>query len=327
MTIDTMSPPQQLGGLLTTSDGNNVFLRQYHTVGRSSDCHTLFNLAGVSRIHAVVVWQDERWYLFDKSTNGAWVNDKKLVKDEPFEIKKDDRIILASRAYEAFTMASDNAPLDMLVNINTSRQPICLEKPFTKLSEHQEIHHQDGLWKLFDTRASQEPERYLKDGDTISINDQIYRMQANRVDEQTQQIRPMVKTLEDLSFCLDVSDDEEKISLRIDDGQNSTTIAGARLQNQLYLLLCLARKALKDAAAGYGEAHCGWLDVDELSKSLLIEPENTRIRLHRLRTRLRDAVNFGGIDACELIQLQSGDVRLNTTSISIFKNGVEEQPK
>ena len=55
-----------------------------------------------------------------------------------------------------------------------------------------------------------------------------------------------------------------------------------------------------------------------------IEPENTRIRLHRLRTRLREMINLNGIDACEILQLQDNEVRLNTSNVTVMKGDKPE---
>ncbi|MCG7587380.1 FHA domain-containing protein [Photobacterium sp. OFAV2-7] len=312
------------GGVLKSSTGKHVYLRQYHTLGRSEDCHTILTRSDISRIHAIIFWQDDRWSIQDKSTNGVWVNDKKLVKDKPSVLQEGDTIVLSSKVGEVFTMVNVNEPCDLMVSIDSNQSPIYLQKPTTKVSEKLAFSYQSSNWNLIQSYSTQSENRKISDGEVIQILGNRYYLQSNRSEMKTCQNRPVVRTIEDLSFRLEVSDDEEDIQLFISDSEQSSVINGHRLQNQLYLLLCLARKSIADHAHGYAESHCGWLGLNELSHALGIEPENTRIRLHRLRTRLRDAASFSGIDACQILQLQNGDVRLNTTKVIVIKGGRAE---
>lgn len=313
-----------LGGVLKSSTGQHIYLRQYHTLGRSKDCHTLLTRHDISRIHAIIFWQDGRWYIQDKSTNGVWVNDKKIVKDKPSELQEGDTIVLSSKSGDIFTVVKVSEPCDVMVNVDSNDLPIYLKKPMTKLSEKLMLSYQSSHWNLMQSHATHTVNRPISDGEVIQILGNRYYLQSNRPELKTSQNRPVVRTIEDLTFRLEVSDDEEDIQLYISDSEQSSVINGHRLQNQLYLLLCLARKSIADRVQGYAECHCGWLGLDELSHALGIEPENTRIRLHRLRTRLRDAASFTGIDACQLLQLQNGDVRLNSSKVAVVKGGRAE---
>jgi serine/threonine protein kinase len=53
--------------------------------------------AGVSRIHASLSYQGKRWYLGDLgSTNGTFVNEKRVLPDQPVEVKDGDCIRFGS---------------------------------------------------------------------------------------------------------------------------------------------------------------------------------------------------------------------------------------
>lgn len=311
------------GGILNSSSGDSIYLRQYHTIGRSKDCHTPLSRNDISRIHAVMFWQENGWYIQDKSTNGVWVNRKRIAKDQTIALQKNDQIALSSKAGDTFTLVSSDEPSDMLIN-SKSLPSICLNKPFTKLSKQFSLYCENGIWYLETLVGDNWESSKVYDGDTIHIDGGEYTLQTNRIEEKTCQNRPVVRTIEDLTFHINVSSDEEEIQLSINDSEHTATIGGHRLYNQLYLFLCLARQSNSDRALGYESAHCGWVNLNELSNSLGIEPENTRIRLHRLRTRLRDTASFSGIDACQILQLQGGEVRLNTTNINIVKGGKNE---
>ncbi|UTV30655.1 FHA domain-containing protein [Photobacterium atrarenae] len=312
------------GGTLQSSSGKMVHLRHYHTFGRSQDCHTILSRSDISRIHAIFFWKDGQWFIQDKSTNGIWVNERKLAKDQPIAVRESDTIVFSSRAGESFTVIGDHEPCDVMLSVDSELSPIYLEKPVTVVSETVVLSFEGCGWHLVVSETGHYRQKPLKDGDHIDIDGKQYYLQTNRIEYETQKNRPVVSSVEDLTFQLTVSDDEEDIQLQITDCEQSSVVKGARLQNQLYLLLCLARKVLADNVQGYAACHCGWIELNELSEMLGIEPENTRIRLHRLRTRLRDAVSFSGIDACEILQLKDGEVRLNTKNVIVMKGGKVE---
>jgi hypothetical protein len=310
-------------GALLSSAGQCIHLRPYHTFGRSTECHT--NLAGadISRIHAIIYWQDDNWYIEDRSKNGVWLNDNKILKEQPHLLRESDKIILSSKTGDAFTMVNDLKPCDVLVSMERNKAAIYLERPVTSVEKTLNLFYEnEGWYIIYDDER--EESKAIQDGHCICINDSLYRLQSNRIEYQTFENKPTAKSLDDLELRLHVSDNEEEIQLYIKDNKSSSVIEGHRIQSQLYLLLCLARKSIADKNQGFSECHCGWINLDDLSKALGIEPDNTRIRLHRLRTRIRDTVNFSGVDACQLLQLQDGEVRLNTSKVEVIKGTLSE---
>ncbi|SBS35433.1 FHA domain protein [Marinomonas spartinae] len=307
-------------GTLSSSSGENVYLRNYHTLGRADNCHTHLPASSVSRLHAIIFWQDNTWYIEDKSTNGVWVNEHKLQTGRPHALNKYDTIIFSSKDVGLFTLTNNTSPQDLLipVDLNQPLTPICLDKPIHALSEVSTLLWREGSWVWVDNETLPNEKRVL-DGDIIRVGKHEYRMQFNQMSSNTSQYLPVAQTLEDLTFQLNVSNDEEDIQLYIMDGVQTAEIKGYRIQSQLYLLLYLARQAVYDKQQGYAENQRGWVDLSKLSKDLGIETENTRIRLHRLRSRIRDVVSFSNLDVCQLLQLQNGEVRLNTSNILIYK--------
>ncbi|TDO99949.1 FHA domain-containing protein [Marinomonas balearica] len=313
-----ITPTFYAGGVLQSSSGQLIYLRQYHSFGRMQGCHTLLSREDISRIHALICWKNGKWSLEDKSTNGVWINDQKVPKEAPVALNLDDTIILSSRDGESFKVLSILEPCDLLVHINPSKPAIPLERPETNINEHITMTFGSLGWKFLDRTKGNQPFP-IQNGELLQCGGAYYRLQTNNVEHDTIINRPTAYTVSDLEFKLEVSDDEEHITLIIQDIHQTTEVSGHRIQSQLYLLLCLARKSIEDDEAGYPENNRGWIDLKELSKTLGIEPENTRIRLHRLRTRLRDSVSFNGFDACELLQLKDGEIRFNSNKITIVK--------
>lgn len=62
-------------------------------VGRSSRCDVVIIHPEVSRAHAQLVWQDDTYWVEDlSSTNGTWVNGRRLPPHEPTALKPGDVI-------------------------------------------------------------------------------------------------------------------------------------------------------------------------------------------------------------------------------------------
>ncbi len=314
------SKPALKSGAMLSSSGNNIHLRNYHTFGRADNCHTHLTRSDVSRIHAIVFWKDDSWFIEDKSTNGIWVNDHKLVKTQIYQLKQNDVIVFSSKTSESFTMINTNEPCDLMVSIQNNYAPIYLKKPMTMVSDTCTMQYKNDKWHLIDNQHN----HTIQDSEIVNISGRPYCLQYNHIEYKTVQNRPVAQSIDDLEFLLDVSDDEESVKLSINDSVQTSVIEGNRIQSQLYLMLCLARKTLADKAQGYAENNQGWIDLNLLSKELGIEPDNTRIRLHRLRTRLRDSISFSGFDACQLVQLKDGEVRLNASKIIVMKGNKQE---
>ena len=310
-------------GALLSSSGQCIHLRHYHTFGRATECHTNLTGADISRIHAIIYWQDGNWYIEDKSKNGVWLNNNKILKEQPHLLRESDTIVLSSKAGDAFIMVNDLKPCDVLISTELKKAAIYLERPVTSIEKTLNLFYEnEGWYIIYDDER--EESKAIQDDNLIRINDTLYRLQSNRVEYQTLENKPTAKSLDDLELSLHVSDNEEEIQLHIKDSKSASVIEGHRIQSQLYLLLCLARKSIADKNQGYSECHCGWINLDDLSKALGIEPDNTRIRLHRLRTKIRDTVNFSGVDACQLLQLQDGEVRLNTSRVVVIEGTLSE---
>ncbi|RRO09121.1 FHA domain-containing protein [Pectobacterium aquaticum] len=308
------------GGVIRSSNGYWICLRYSHTFGRSINCHTVLISPDSYHMHFTIFWKKENWYILDVSKQGTWLNKKRLVKDKPYLIKKADIITLSLNAEEQFVMTNDLPPCDILISLAPDICPIYLKKPVTPLSEHCFFLYDLNGWNVNTSENNQEKSHEIHDGEVIKLFDNHYYLQYAQ-ERCGQEKRVVSRSIDELTFCFYVSEDEEDIQLQITDIEQSITLKGERLQNQLYLLLHLARKSMADHLQGYAQSHRGWCDLNSLSKALGIKPNNTRIRVHRLRHRLCDAVNFTGIDACQILQIKDASVRIYPSKITIIKGG------
>ena len=81
------------------------------TVGRSEDCSIQINEANISRLHIEVVLEKNKWWIIDKqSSNGTFLNGRKIEK---IEIKNSTSIVLAKNgSIILFTFESPDDLLD-----------------------------------------------------------------------------------------------------------------------------------------------------------------------------------------------------------------------
>lgn len=318
-----LSPTSLRSGTLLSLSGQYVPLRHYHILGRSAECHTSVTGADISRIHSLIYWQDNNWYIEDKSKNGVWHNGNRMIKDQPYLLQKSDTIALSSRVSEAFTLVSDLKPCDVLISLDLTKANIYLEENIVPIEETLTFFYENEGWYAV-YNGDGEAGTFVQDGDVVRINGTPYRLQSSQPEPQTLENETTTRSLNDIELRLDISDNEKEIQLYVKDAKSSAVIEGDDIQSQSDLLLCLARKSIADKKLGHPECHCGWINIENLSIALSTTPNDTRIHLHRLRTRIRDTVSASGIDAPQLIQLQGGEVRLNASKVLVMK---ENQPE
>ena len=81
--------------------GANVFLPYYleertdYTIGRKPECEIFYPNNTVSRTHATLHWDNGKWYIIDTfSTNGVYVNGKRIEPSVPYCLQNGDRIFI-----------------------------------------------------------------------------------------------------------------------------------------------------------------------------------------------------------------------------------------
>ncbi len=75
--------------------GNSAFKKGNVKVGRTDDNDIVINNPKISRNHAVFCYDDYTWFIKDLSTNGVWVNSKKIEKGELHKLSANDTIDFA----------------------------------------------------------------------------------------------------------------------------------------------------------------------------------------------------------------------------------------
>lgn len=78
-------------------------------IGRDGDCEIHIDNSSISRIHASFYYEKSSWFIMDKdSTNGTYLNGKKLEQNTKYELYPDDIISIAqNKEYVFFKTKSD----------------------------------------------------------------------------------------------------------------------------------------------------------------------------------------------------------------------------
>jgi pSer/pThr/pTyr-binding forkhead associated (FHA) protein len=84
-------------GSLTFPDGREQPLRENLTIGRGADNHIRLRSKTVSRRHALLKFEEGRWYIEDRgSVNGTFVNETRLPFGVAHPLRHADRITVGS---------------------------------------------------------------------------------------------------------------------------------------------------------------------------------------------------------------------------------------
>lgn len=83
--------------LFDPDTNQNIEIRKTRLdVGRNPDCDLFLDNSGISRIHASFYYEINEWFIMDKdSTNGTWLNNKKLEHNKKYQLTEDDIINFA----------------------------------------------------------------------------------------------------------------------------------------------------------------------------------------------------------------------------------------
>lgn len=306
------------------------------TVGRSPSCDLRLGSRGVSNQHASIQWTGSGWSIRDLgSRNGTHVNGKLLLR-ATFPLVPGDEIIFGD-PHEKWTWIEGNSPVAAAIRedgtlIEASAGLLLLPDEGSPLAS---VFVRGDTWQLEITGA----ERPVLDQEWIEVGGERFRLflpSPNPRADDTQTLMPQESIL-DARITFDVSRDEEHVRIVIECRGRTEDLPGHAYH---YMLLLLGRRRLEDTTNGLPDAECGWMYVDDLSRSLALDTE--RLNVHVLRARRAAAFPADRVsaeradesrgahwfrDANALIQRRPGQIRLGLSNIAIggVEKGVSER--
>jgi hypothetical protein len=126
---------------------------------------------------------------------------------------------------------------------------------------------------------------------------------------------------EPIRFHFQVSLNEEHAYLRIACKQGAEIDLGERAHH--YSLLTLARHRLDDAARGVDPSSQGWVDANQLSRMLGLDPACLNIQIFRARRQIARALPSGA-RLPDIVERRRGELRLGALSFRIVRGSQVE---
>lgn len=297
-----------------------VYLKSYHTIGRFKyNVDTLINSPEISRHHAIIEFTQGHWLIRDVSTNGIWINDKKISKNLPYQLCLNDKVDFAAPGRSSFVVGDLSTDCQFLVSQSDSGKVIEIKDQLLLPNEQEASHiaYFDSMlnyWFLEDLFTNDR--QVLIDGGLISIFNDQWQFYCSSPSTITKQLKNEVAQNVDYALSFNVSLDEENTHLTLNVADQTVDL-GTRSHH--YLLLLLARTRILDKEAGLENELQGWMYREELAKALGVQMNHMNIMVHRARKQLADAC----LDTCPefayMLESENGKVRLNCNDITIVK--------
>ncbi len=311
-------------------DNNNivVYLLQYHTFGRLRySVDTVVNGSEISRYHAVMEWRNAMWMIKDVSTNGVWINQTRIPKNEYIKLNEKDSVSLGSADGKLFTFTDSTPPEDTLYlfdEANTATSNIICLQSYNMLPNDDAptlaLYKNKGGWWSEDLGSSDIEERCLQDRDLISIEGVRWQLRLAQLNEQTINLEKSYVPLDGIIAEFHVSQDEESIQLIVlanDDFED------LKVRNYHYLSLYLARRRAQDAMQGLAPTEQGWIYNDEAAKALDMEEMHLNLHVHRARKQFVKVVSVA-YNASNFIERRPHQIRFGSLALRIIKAGQVE---
>ena len=316
-------------------DQNSIqYIREYHTFGRRDEAvDTFIDHSFVSKLHAFIEWKDPHWLINDVSKNGVWLNEKKIPLYTATVLSEGDVIEIAGKAETAFKICDLVEPRNMIYRADRQHIMIPLENntliPGEAEPEYALYKCPDRMQWLseeivgsgdatVDDHAPYEHGPY-QHGDSIKCREADWLLFLVSETQATTEFWTQQRSLDDVEFRCDLSQDEESTELTLIDGRNEIVL-GQRPHNYLLAHLLRFKHAQQISAQ---DQTAGWMDCKLLTKELGIDEANMNIQIFRARKQVAEALPFLHGHS-RLIERRKGSVRVGISNYSIHKEGIRE---
>lgn len=297
-------------------------LRAYHLFGRAAErVDTPIETALASRVHAAMGWVDGQWFVRDLSSNGTWLNGRKLRKNNTQVVAAGDHLCFGDPQGDEWRLLDAAPPQSLLIDTADPDAVIVLEDYTFIPDEHAPsavavFSPMGGSWSLQDV-AERNPsaEQHLNHGRVVACAGRAWRVFLAESESATYRIDATAQGLGRYEFVFRMSLDEENTVLELHCDDELIDL-GDRTHH--YLLAHLARRRAADAADGLDEASQGWIDTEQLCRDLGLDLSHANIQIFRARKQLATAAATA-LDAEALVERGKGRVRFGGRRLKIYK--------
>ncbi len=260
-------------------DGQRVYLRTHHLVGRSKSMNTRVASGDVSAQHLALAWTGTGWVARDlASRNGTRLDGEPLTPGVDAPLSAGAVLELGS-ADAQLRFVDDGPPAILAISGDTVRtgDGVLLALPSEDQPEAVVFRDPAGRWLC----SMDSGPRPVEDGQALAVAGQTWTLVLPEGIEGTAAAAPQGASDAPVGLCFAVSADEEyvELSVRVD---GRTIPVPPRSYH--YLLLTLARTRLEQHHLP--EAERGWWYRDQLRDQLKISDNQFYVSLHRARKQL-----------------------------------------
>lgn len=300
--------------LKNLQNNEHVTLFVQHVFGRHPHTNnTCLKSPDISRTHAVISWNNDTWSIKDTSTNGTFVNGRR-IDNRGTQLLQHDRIQFGNLQADYWELIDNHAPQSMLLPVSPGLEPVLLSGLVGLPSEQQPditlYASADGQW-MCESSAGTYP---LKSGDLVGTEEKTWRFVDSKPSSETEVIAAdHLPADEKIGLDFSVSQNEEHVSLTVLLNNQAFNLSQ---RSHHYLLLLLARKRLEDQQGNVSDQERGWLLKEQLATMLGMSESHINIQIYRFRKQLNSVLSESGfIQQC--IERRSGELRLACDNITI----------
>ena len=311
-----------------------IYLREYHTIGRRRhEVDTILDHAFVSKLHAVIEWKVDSWVITDMSSNGTWLNGNRLKTYTPQRLEKADSIEIASHQETKFEVLDLSPPFDMIYRVDNMIETRLLDENQLLPSESQPIlelykcpERLDWFAQRLGSDSNVNTELGpFEHGSQIQCGEHTWAFFIVNEEAQTEAIESGAKTVAEVEFRFDISQNEENTSLTLIHNGREQSLSE---RSHHYLLAHLVRwKANQQNSQSDSQQvtsdSFGWLDCQTLAKELGVDETHLNILVFRARQQITKAlVGYSG--SSSLFERRRGAIRAGISNFSVYKEGIRE---
>jgi hypothetical protein len=294
-----------------------VALGPHTLLGRASRCAVRLSDRQVSSEHATLRWADGAWQLRDLgSRNGTFLDDARLEPAQARVVAVGSRIRLGTVVVATVLEAGPPGPA---ATEEGSEALVLAAGGLLALPDANEprvvmYEEADGAWAL---ELDGEPVA-LGEPPRVTIGDRAWALHLP-ASSRTEEVLPTLDgaatpRLENLALRFTPSADQEQVDAHLEWPGGALALSS---RAHLFLMLELARARLADVAAGVRPSEAGWRYVDDLQRSLRLEPSVLCLHLFRAREQLTQAGVEGAGRLFER-RRQSGQIRLAVEDVAVL---------
>jgi len=322
---------------LTSCNTNHpIYLKTFHQFGRlESAVDTLIYSPEISRIHGIIEWIDNAWFIRDLSKNGIWLNHKRIIANRLYQLALKDNIYFANKKNISFIVENIEKPRDLLIPYNDDIQdneqanaPIYLDHYHMLPSEKEPeiVVFYDVIersWFCEDVVKTTKSK--ISDGELLKFSQSMWQLIKGADISEQETISLDEKTDNTITFIFNISRDEESTELIV---KNNNDDINCDFRSHHYLTALLARYRSQDFRNLLPEHLQGWRSIEQLTKDIGLSESHVNIQIHRARKQIADKLKKLGLYAPLVIERKKGQVRFASTDYKIFKGqSLEEDSK